>query len=491
MEKRAKWRSLRRDRLASAKERMATACFFGIDKESDLVRIAKAYMAISGDGRSNIVHENSLHDVGEFNAPAQARFVVHGKFRQFNCILTNPPYGAKARILKEDAQAFDLGHSWTCHWSARKQIWKKGQPHDQNPYVLFIERCFDLLKDGGRLAIVLPETAFHAPSKRHLRHYIASRGSLLAVIDLPHNTFRPHCNAKTCLLVLAKGKPAADTDRIIMAEVAQMGHDHNGKPIYRPGTDEVWDDLPLVLAELDEPDRAPNNFVLTVSWSEVAKSGNWIPRYHANIECHPKAPKGRYWVRLGDLVDDKTISSWDGHGSPSDAEKGNGSIPYFRVSDVVNWELYRNPTSGVSQGTFKAFTKGKELAREEDVILVRRGSYRIGTVAMASARDRDSVLTRELLTLRVRKENRLGLTPYYPLTLLSSEAVQKQFHHLTFFDTTLPNLGDRWRELHLPFHKKARDRDALSLRIRKAIQKKWSAQTDIEDLRRTIGGIIT
>ncbi len=63
-----------------------------------------------------------------------------------------------------------------------------------------------LLKDGGKLAIVLPETYLHAPSKKHVLDFLVKKNNIITVIDLPHNTFRPYCNAKTCLLVLEKAK---------------------------------------------------------------------------------------------------------------------------------------------------------------------------------------------------------------------------------------------------------------------------------------------
>ena len=78
MDHSAKWGKLPPPQLQSAKERMAARRFFGINKEMDLVRIAKAYMAISGDGRSNIVWENSLHEPTEFNEQAKPRFVAGG-----------------------------------------------------------------------------------------------------------------------------------------------------------------------------------------------------------------------------------------------------------------------------------------------------------------------------------------------------------------------------------------------------------------------------
>lgn len=96
MSKDRRWRGLSANRMQTAREQMARKCFFGIDKEIDLVRIAKAYMAISGDGRSNIVHENTLHPADDFQPEAKAKFVKSEGFRLFDCVMTNPPYGTKA-----------------------------------------------------------------------------------------------------------------------------------------------------------------------------------------------------------------------------------------------------------------------------------------------------------------------------------------------------------------------------------------------------------
>ena len=487
MENDPKWKNLPELQLQSAKHQIASRCFFGIDKESDLVRIAKAYMAISGDGRSNIVHENALHEVADFNDIARQRFMENGKFEQFDFILTNPPYGTKTKVLKNEAQNFELGHKW----SLKNGEWVKGKPRETDPYVLFVERCFDMLKDGGTLAIVLPETVFHAPTTAYLRHYMAKQGDVVAVIGLPHNTFRPHCNAKTCLLVMKKGTGRRDERQtVIMAAPKEMGHNHQGKEMYRPGTLDVWNDLPVVLKELDDPSDSENAFVFTVPWKKIEATGHLIPHYYAYRRKPKLPPPGQKWVRLGDLVAEEVIVAWDGHGSPSSAEKGEGDIPYIRVADIVNWELYRNPTSGVTLETYEKLTRGKPRVKAGDVIFVRRGSYRIGTVAMASERDEMVVLTRELLTLRVQ-DNDYGFTPHYLLALMSSQLVQDQIESLVFIDTTLPNIGDRWRELLLPVYLKRNEIGELSARVSSAIKKKWAAQREIQGLRDDIGGLVT
>ncbi|MBC6412599.1 MAG: N-6 DNA methylase, partial [Hyphomonadaceae bacterium] len=78
MERDPKWRGA--SNIKEQKKALAARSLFGIDKETDLVRIAKAHMAIAGDGRSNIVHENSLHDVEVFARDAKAHMIENGRF---------------------------------------------------------------------------------------------------------------------------------------------------------------------------------------------------------------------------------------------------------------------------------------------------------------------------------------------------------------------------------------------------------------------------
>lgn len=489
MDEDSQWKGMPEEMLSQAKKKMAERCFFGIDKESDLVRIAKAYMAISGDGRSNVVWENSLHSPVDFNPIAASKFAPTGELRQFDCILTNPPYGTSAKVLVGESAQYELGHKWT---RSEDGEWRKGAPRETDPYVLFIERCFAMLNDGGRMAIVLPETVFHAPTTQRLRDYVAEQGNVVAVVSLPHNTFRPHCNAKTCLLIVTKRTAESPRGDVVMAFPREMGHNHQGKPLYRRGTTDVWDDMPHVLDELDSPGSGTNEFVFTVPWSDVEHAGNLIPHYYAYQRRWPRrAPNGRRWVKLGDMVDDGAIQAHDGHGSPTSAEKGQGDIPYIRVADIVNWELYRNPTSGITERTYRRLMRDQLPVAPRDVIFVRRGSYRIGTVAMASDRDRKVLLTRELLTLRVTDNNPYGVSPYYLLAMLSTGHVQAQIDSLVFVDTTLPNIGDRWRELRLPIHKKASDLKTLSTQVESIVNKKWQGQAEIESIRQTLGKIIT
>ncbi|MCQ3808631.1 MAG: N-6 DNA methylase [Acidimicrobiaceae bacterium] len=473
METAAEWRGQTDTDFARSKEQMASQHIFGLDKESDLVRIARAYMAISGDGRSNLQHDNSLHAVDELHPT----FTRDGELRRFDIILTNPPYGTKTKVLESHARHYQLGRS------------KSGKPRATDPYVLFIERSLDMLNDGGQLAIVLPETVFHGPSKDLIRAHIAGRAAIEAVIELPHNTFRPYCNAKTCLLVARKGAPQ---QRVVMAAPTEMGHDHNGRELYRnDAPSEIWDDLPQVIAELGDPDNDKNEFVFTTDWQALVDAGHWMPRYFWAKRQPPKLPEGRCMVSLQTLLDEGVIQAFPGHGSPPAKHKGTGDVPYVRVADIVNWEIYRNPTALMPTTVFTEYTRGRHTLIEGDVLFVTRGSYRIGSVAMASYRDTKVILTREILTLRVVEPNDYAMTPYYLLALLSSQPVQNQIDPMVFLDTTMPTISNRWRELQLPIHTDRSKIPKMSDQVEEAVSHKWNAQRNIQKLRETLGDITT
>lgn len=85
-----------------------------------------------------------------------------------------------------------------------------------------------------------------------------------------------------------------------------------------------------------------------------------------------------------------------------------------------------------------------------DILYVRRGSYRIGSVAMVSPHDIDVLLTKEIPVLRVVENNKYDLTSHYLLYLLSHRLVVMQSFNKVLIETTLPNIANRWQELKLP-----------------------------------------
>ncbi|MDA8298712.1 MAG: N-6 DNA methylase [Deltaproteobacteria bacterium] len=496
MKEERQWKGLPDDELKNEQRKIAERYFYGIDKEIDLVKITKAYMAIIGDGKSKIVQENTLHELSEYNPRAKELFLEDDAMKKFDCVFTNPPFGSKIKVLEDDSQHFDLGHVW----EKSKDGWTKTDKiKATEPQVLFIERCLQMLKTGGKLAIILPETYFHAPMVRYVLEYMVTGNNIMAIIDLPHNTFRPYCNAKTLLLVLQKNKP--QQDNIIMAVCEGIGHDHNGKPLYRFDernivfTNSIWDDSKDIIRELDNPYSSSNNYVFAVSKKNI-KGHIYVPRYYwnkrvAKIEEEAEE-QGLYLISVKKLIDEEILKSFPGHGSPEAKFKGLGNIPYVRVADIMNWSIYKNPTAFIPDFEYKRVkSKGFDL-KEKDILFIRRGSYRIGSVAMVSKFDTNVLLTKEIQTFRIiKEENEYDIDAFYLLYLFSHTLTQKQIYNKVLIDTTLPNIADRWKELRLPIAKDKIQRESIKESIRNSFIKKWQGQEEIELITKQFGYLTT
>ena len=487
-------RDLEWSELALNEEKMAIAInnIDGIEKDSFLSKVAKAYMAILGDGKGGIFCEDSLEIPSNWKTATQQRIEL-GKY---DVLLTNPPFGKDIKVDgNEKLNQYDLGHLW----KEKDNVYVRDNKlkKEETPQIIFIERSLQLLRDGGRLGIILPETFFHAPNSRYVLDYMLKGNNVKWVVDLPHNTFRPHNNAKCICIILEKN--VKQSKFINMAVAEQIGHNHQGKEIYRwdyekkcVNKDELWDDIPRIVKELNTGFK---QYCFKIDSNEVLNKKILVPRYYWNnkiTEIKEIAEKENLnLVSIQQLIDEGIIKTFDGHGSPASEYKGMGDIPYIRVKDIVNWEVYKDPTSRIPEDIYLCKKgKSKDL-HEKDIVYVRRGSYRIGSVAMLSKNDEKVLLTREILVLRVLKDNKYNLNPYYLLYLLSHRLVSEQSNNKVLIETTLPNIADRWKELYLPISKSLDEIKKITEKVKKVIDDKWSAENEIIKLKEELGDITT
>ena len=470
--------------LELLKKEIASKSIYGSDKEHDLVRIAKAYMSIIGDGKSNIFQENILHPQKDFQSKAKEILLPKNKLKQFDYIITNPPFGSKIKITKSDSQYFDLGHKW----KEEKDAWVKTNTHrETEPQALFIELCLRFLKNGGRLAIILPETYLHAPTKKHIIYYLCKNNSIDCILDVPHNAFRPFCNAKTCLIIITKG--VEQKKEVIFGVAEEMGHDHLGKTKYRHDkqgqiTNEIWDDTIILSRELKNINNNKNEYVFKTSFRSI-KNMVFVPRYYWNKnekEIIKEAKKKNiHLLKVQDLLDKEIIEVHRGHGSPPNQYKGLGDIPYVRAGDIGNWSLYKNPTSAIPAHIYKKVKGSKIDLKHKDIVFVKEGSYRIGDVALVLPTDTKILLNSHCFIIRVLKnKNEYNIDPFYLLYLLSHPITKKQIYNKVFIDTTLPNIGDRWKELLLPI--KEQERVSVVCKMKEIFQKRIDSEEQINNI---------
>ena len=470
---------------------IANKCIRGIDKDYFLSKIAKAYMALMKDGKGGIFCEDSLDIPDNWNDDAKKKIALG----TFDVVVTNPPFGSKIPVTGEDKlKQFPLAYKYKQNTTTGKYE-KKQIKEKEAPQLLFIDRCLQLLKEGGRMAIILPETYLHAPSVKYVIEHIEEGNNIFGIIDIPHNTFRPHCNAKCVILFLQKGK--RQQEHITMGIVEQMGHNHQGKDIFRFDdkgilTDEIWDDTQIVAKEFFTPDTPSNKLVFTVESTNI-QNHLYVPRYYwkkqvAGIEAKA-AKEGFELILFNELIEKGIVTKYKGHGAPPSEYKGKGDVFYVRAGDIMDWDIYKNPTSSIPYKIYEemVLTKpGPVKLRPKDILFVKEGSYRVGDVAILSELDTDIFLNHHTLVFRTNENNEYGIDSFYLLWMLSHELTRAQFFNKIMIDTTLPNIGDRWLELRLPIHKNIEKREYIKTKLKGLFERKWNVQIELNKIKSSL-----
>jgi len=218
---------------------------YGIDFDEKSVKIARAIMLIAGDGKSHVLKLNSLDTrewQGEERERGHARHELRDRLHHFedytknkeneenfqdmdfDILLTNPPFAGeiKDQVL---LRKYDLAHN------DKNKVRNKVERH-----ILFIERCLDMLKPDGRMAIVLPQGVLNNTNMQYIRKWIFDKARILAVVGLHGNTFKPHTGTKTSVIFLQKWveseKPLADYP-IFMAVSQKSGKDNSGDSVFK------------------------------------------------------------------------------------------------------------------------------------------------------------------------------------------------------------------------------------------------------------------
>lgn len=196
----------------------------GIEKSDRMVRIAMTDMMMHDDGHTNIRNLDSLLSFDNYPdiialGDEEDDATEDGTTPEvFSMILTNPPFGSIMRQeVMEMVGRFELGNK------------KKSLPLE----ILGLERCFQFLKPGGRLAIVLPDGLLKNKSSLFVRSWLQGVAKIKAVISLPEEAFKPYgATVKTSLCVFQKYntkekfKPSL---KVYLAEIDNLGFDATGR----------------------------------------------------------------------------------------------------------------------------------------------------------------------------------------------------------------------------------------------------------------------
>lgn len=171
----------------------ARSNLFAIDFDPRLVKVAKAMMLIAGDGRTNVYRVSSL-DPREWKGRTDG-LIDALKDGKFDVLMTNPPFAGQIK-QPEILATYDLAYKGDPTTHKRQDRLTRD--------VLFIERCLNFLRPGGRMAIVLPQGNLNNTSAEYIRKYVMDKARILAVVGLHVNTFKPFTGTKTSVLLFRK-----------------------------------------------------------------------------------------------------------------------------------------------------------------------------------------------------------------------------------------------------------------------------------------------
>lgn len=242
-----------RDRLKA----YATSRLFGADFDPFLVRAAQMNVVMASNAEAQLFHMNSLEfPAGHLDGVKPAKTAA--KLGSMDVVMTNPPFGSDIPITDRNILAqYELAHVWerTEDGSFRNTGRLQGSVA---PEVLFIERCVQWLKPGGRMGIVLPDGILGNPGDEYIRWWILRNCWILASIDMPVELFivEANVNILTSLLFLKRkteAEMAAEalgtvTDYpVFMAVAEKVGFDRRGNTLYKRGPDgeEIVVDVPV------------------------------------------------------------------------------------------------------------------------------------------------------------------------------------------------------------------------------------------------------
>lgn len=469
---------------ARAKREWAADNLFAVDKDAVSIRLCKAYLTLLGDGRSHAYRADTI-DRRDWGARDDDLIKVVAE-KSFTVGITNPPFGKKLKVTAETGRKEDL---LTCRkWKLAHGQWEPTDEWiEQQLGIVFFERCMRLLKPGGRLAIVLPETFLFSKGFRWFVDWICRTNTVTHVVDVPMVAFEEFCRAKTCLLFVTKQEPSAGHS-IVMSFPRTIGQDGDGKPLLkRNASGERTGDLDNEIAEAvkqivsasydgDLPRPAPakqgeTRLRFHVRQSEVQKHGVLVPRYwwRRDTDKATRAWMKRFpastMVTLGELVDRGILRAFDGHGSPKKTERATGSIPYVKVTDIKNWRIVENPSNFIHESAAKKMRRGKEL-HYGDIVTPARASKNIGQFSLVLPWQTNIVLTKEVLVLRT-SENDEAIDTFLLLPLLSLNVVLAQYENLALMQVNREHLGDSWKQVVIPLPDRVADRRKIAEPIRR------------------------
>jgi len=392
---------------------------WGIEANETIARIARINMYLHQDGGSRIYKADSLDKelAQEPNATGERKreldelkraLLSEGK--RFDVVLTNPPFAMRYEKKKKDERRI------LEQYALARLGGKKGIASSLRSSVMFLERYYDLLVDGGLLLSLIDDSVLNTTTTAFVRRWIKERFYIRAIISLPKNTFVVAGSAsKTSILVLEKKSQSGGQEQpsVFMAKSLSIGHTDSGKP--EPGSN----DLPGIFAEWKR--FRENGTMPTREGCFVVRPENLLDRLDVQwydpeyLELYQRLQSVPHF-RLRDL---KPLLRY---GASIDADYKN-DIPFLRIENLRRNDINLSDLQYVPSAVYLK-QLGHIFLKEGDILIARSGTY-VGLCAAVPTGFEGFV--HGSYTIRLRLQDHSRLLPRFLAFYLNSRFGQMQF----------------------------------------------------------------
>ncbi len=306
---------------------------------------------------------------------------------KFDIVLAQPPFGiSNSSISFELLSKYNFLHN-----------------HKQLDFI-FIHRCLDLLKEGGKMGVIVREGILSDKRLKDARDYIQSQAKILQITSLPASTFYPNTSLKTSIIFFQKRtleeRELLQDYKVLFADIKEVG-------ITSRGNKSTNNELILLTQEYKNALTNPKIGNQTLlKETQFAQMSNWNLSYLTNIDIERN---GKYsYQKLSSFLIKNT-----------NAIKVNDSDEYKRVRVKFNNEVVlRDKVNGIEILTKKQFRIAKG-----QLIVAKIGASN-GALGIVPDELDDAIVTSDFLTYTIDKSK---ILPEYLVLLLSDARFTNYF----------------------------------------------------------------
>jgi len=269
--------------------------------------------------------------------------------------------------------------------------------------VLFLERTLKLLKQGGKMAIVLPEGILLSASTLNVREFILGNSMVKAIISLPAGLFAPLSSIRTSLLLLEHSptRGTSQQDKIFAAILDDMDHPEAVIARFRD------------FIEKGVVPREENIFVANIKSQDQLDAG-----YLKSLLSMQKWEKEQRYVELREIADITTGATLERIGE----NDRRGDARYVRAGNVEDFVVNLREDD-IIRTTSDPY---RWIAKDRDVLITRAGT--VGRAAIVEGCSFPVIIGSNVARIRIH-DNRV--LPKFLLAYLHSKEGRAQIETYT------------------------------------------------------------